>query len=75
MDDEMKIVFNSVMTRKLIGGMLEKSIRKKFGYDVKVDIQQIAAELVGGAIHAKICAEAVMEEDELIGAATLFAGE
>ena len=59
--DEMKI--GSKFTTSIISKLASLAIRKKFGYDVKLNLNEVKATVVDGKTHLDIDAD--LEKDEL----------
>ena len=62
--DEMKIV--SGFTRGLIGKILRSTIKKKFGWDVDLQLNAINATVIDGKTHLHIDLDANLEKEELM---------
>ena len=58
--DEMKI--GSKFTTSIISSL---AIRKKFGYDVKLNLNEVKATVVDGKTHVHLDIDADLEKDEL----------
>ena len=61
--DEMKI--GSKFTTSIISKLASLAIRKKFGYDVKLNLNEVKATVVDGKTHVHLDIDADLEKDEL----------
>lgn len=61
--DEMKI--GSKFTTSIISKLASLVIRKKFGYDVKLNLNEVKATVVDGKTHVHLDIDADLEKDEL----------
>ena len=61
--DEMKI--GSKFTTNIISKLASLAIRKKFGYDVKLNLNEVKATVVDGKTHVHLDIDADLEKDEL----------
>lgn len=61
--DEMKI--GSKFTTGIISKLAALAIRKKFGYDIKLNLNEINATVVDGKTHIHLDVDAELEKDEL----------
>lgn len=62
--DEMKI--GSKFTTSIISKLVAMVIRKKFGYDVELKLNEVTATVVDGKTHVHLDADAELEKDELV---------
>lgn len=62
--DEMKIV--SKFTRGMISKLLKMVIRKKSGYNVDIQLNNITVTVTDGKTHLHLDIDADLEKDELI---------
>ena len=61
--DEMNI--GSKFTTSIISKLARLAIRKKFGYDVKLNLNEVKATVVDGKTHVHLDIEAEFEKDDL----------
>lgn len=61
--DEMKI--GSKFTTGIISKLAALVIRKKFGYDIKLNLNEVNATVVDGKTHIHLDVDAELEKDEL----------
>ena len=61
--DEMKI--GSKFTTSIISKFASLAIRKNFGYDVKLNLNDVNATVVDGKTHVHLDIDADLEKDEL----------
>lgn len=62
--DEMRIV--SKFTRGIISKALKMVIRKKSGYNVDIQVNEITTTINDGKTHLHVDVDAELEKDELI---------
>lgn len=61
--DEMKI--GSKFTTGIISKLAALAIRKKFGYDIKLNLNEVNATVVDGKTHIHLDVDAELKKDEL----------
>lgn len=61
--DEMKN--GSKFTTGIISKLAALAIRKKFGYDIKLNLNEVNATVVDGKTHIHLDVDAELEKDEL----------
>ncbi len=61
--DEMKI--ESRFMTSIISKLITLAIRKKFGYDVKLNLNEVNATVIGGKSHVHLDVDAELDKDEL----------
>lgn len=61
--DEMKI--GSKFTTGIISKLAALAIRKKFGYDIKLNLNEVNATVVDGKTHIHLDVDAELDKDEL----------
>lgn len=61
--DEMKI--GSKFTTGIISKLAALAIRKKFDYDIKLNLNEVNATVVDGKTHIHLDVDAELEKDEL----------
>ena len=61
--DEMRI--ESKFLKSLICKFIEKQIKKKFGYEIYLDLREFQIAIVEGDAHVKLSAEAKVNKDVL----------
>ena len=62
--DEMKI--GSKFTTGILSKLIALLIRKKFGYDVEIKLNEVNATVIDGKTHVHLDADTELEKDELI---------
>ena len=62
--DEMKIV--SKFTRGIISKALKMVIRKKTGYDIDIQLNEVTTTIVDGKTHLHVDVDAEIGKDELV---------
>lgn len=62
--DEMKI--GSKFTTGIISKLVAFAIRKKFGYDIKLNLNKVDATVVDGKTHIHLDVDAELEKEELM---------
>lgn len=62
--DEMKIT--SVFTRGIVSKILRKVIRKKTGYEIDIQLNDITTTIQNGKTHLHVDVDAELNKDELI---------
>ncbi len=61
--DEMKI--SSKFMRNLIAKLVEKTVKKKVGYDVDIQLNELTATVTDGTAHVHLSVDAELNKDEL----------
>lgn len=64
--DEMKIKLSTKFMRNLISKIISKTIYKKLGYRVNIQLNGLDASMNNGDVTVKLNAEANLKYDELI---------
>ena len=62
--DEMKIV--SKFTTNMISKLVKMVLRKKFGYDVDIQLNEIKTTINEGRTHVHLDVDAELSKDELV---------
>ena len=62
--DEMKIV--SKFTTNMISKLVKMVLRKKLGYDIDIQLNEIKTTITDGKTHVHLDVDAVLEKDELV---------
>lgn len=62
--DEMKIV--SGFTRGIVSKLVRMALRKKIGYDIDIQLNDIKATVVDGKTHVHLDVDAELEKEELV---------
>ena len=62
--DEMRI--NSKFTRAVISKLLRNTIKKKIGYDIDVDLEQLIITIDEGKAHAHVSADVDLSKEEFV---------
>lgn len=62
--DEMRIT--SVFTREIVSKFLRKVIRKKTGYEVDIQLNDVTTTIQNGKTHLHVDIDAELDKDELI---------
>lgn len=61
--DEVK--FESSMMKKIVAKLIQKSIKNKYGYDVKINLKSFNATVIEGKAHVTLCADADLSASAL----------
>lgn len=61
--DEMKIV--SSFTRKLVAKFIKKQIKKKFGYDLEINLNDLYISVDDNVAHIHVDANADIDKNDL----------
>lgn len=56
----------SKFTTSIISKLISLVIRKKFGYDIKLNLNEVDATIVDGKTHVHLDVDADLEKDELM---------
>lgn len=62
--DEMKIT--SGFTRGIISKLVRSALRKKFGWDIDLELNAIEATVIDGKTHIHLDLDAKIEKEELL---------
>lgn len=62
--DEMKIV--SKFTTNMISKLVKMVLRKKLGYDIDIQLNEIKTTITDGKTHVHLDVDAELEKDELV---------
>ena len=62
--DEMKIV--SKFTTNMISNLVKMVLRKKLGYDIDIQLNEIKTTITDGKTHVHLDVDAELEKDELV---------
>lgn len=62
--DEMKI--GSKFTTNIISKLVGMTIRKKFGYDVSLKLNEVCTTIIDGEMHIHLDLDVDVDKDELI---------
>lgn len=62
--DEMKI--GSKFTTNIISKLINMVIRKKFGYEIELKLNEVNATIIDGKTHVHLDIDAELEKDELM---------
>lgn len=63
--DELKIAINSAFMKRIIKTVLSKVIEKKLGYKIDIQINEIKADVNGGAVKLHLDIDGQTTTDEL----------
>ena len=61
--DELKI--ETTFTRRLIAKLLAKSIKKRYGYDISINLDSFSVTVVGDVAHVSLSADADIPTKEI----------
>lgn len=61
--DEMKI--SSKFMRNLVAKLVKKTIKKKVGYDVDIQLNELTVTVTDGTAHVHLSVDAELNKDEL----------
>ncbi len=62
--DEMKI--GSKFTTSIVSKLVNMAIRKKFGYEVELKLNEINATVIDGKTHVHLDVDAELDKEELM---------
>jgi len=62
--DEMKIV--SKFTTNMISKLVKMVLRKKLGYDIDIQLNEMDITIIDGKAHVHLSADAELEKNELM---------
>lgn len=63
--DELKIAINSAFMKRIIKTVLSKVIKKKLGYEIDIQINEIKADVTGGVVKLHLDMDGQITTDEL----------
>lgn len=63
--DELKIAINSAFMKRIIKTLLSKVIKKKLGYEIDIQINEIKADITGGVVKLHLDMDGQITTDEL----------
>lgn len=61
--DEMKI--SSKFMRNLIAKLVKRTVKKKVGYEVDIQLNEFTATVTDGTVHVHLSVDAELNKDEL----------
>lgn len=64
--DELKLILNTKFMRGMVTKIIAKAILKKTGYQVDIDLNEIAVEVIDGKAHLHVNADAVVNTSDLL---------
>lgn len=64
--DEMKLKLTSNLMRGFVSKLLSKLVKKQFGYDVSINLNDIQVKIIDGKANFHIDVDGSMENEELI---------
>lgn len=62
--DEVRIV--SKFTRNVISKLLKMTLRKKLGYNIDIQLNEVNATVTDGKTHVRLDVDAELDKDELM---------
>ncbi len=63
-----KLEIGSKIVKGVISKLIKMAVKKKFGYEVDVRIEELNAVIIDGKAHIHLNADAQMSKDELMKA-------
>ena len=63
--DEMKLNLSTKIMRGLVASLVSRAIRKKLGYDVEIQLNELAATVVNGQAQLHVSVDAKLDNNEL----------
>ena len=63
--DEMKLNLSTKIMRGLVASLVSKAIRKKLGYDIEIQLNELAATVVNGQAQLHVSVDAKLDNNEL----------
>lgn len=64
--DELKLKLSTKFMRNLLAGYISRVLRKKLGYEVEVDIEEVSIETVDGKVKLHLNVGAEVNNDEFM---------
>ncbi len=64
--DEMKLKVSTKFMRSMIAKIITKTIRKKLGYKVDMDLIEVEASIVDGQVHIHTNVDIDIDKDEFM---------
>ena len=64
--DELKLVLNTKFMRSIVSKILAKTIEKKFGCNVDIQISTVKVESDGDKVRLKVDLAGEMKQDDLV---------
>ena len=62
--DELKLKLSTKFMRNLLAGYISRALRKKFGCDVAVNIEEVSIETIDGVVKLHANVDATVSNDE-----------
>ena len=64
--DELKLILTSGFTKRIVTKIIAKAIKKKTGYDIDIELNEITMEMVGQKVRLHVDVKAEMHGDDLL---------
>lgn len=64
--DELKLKLSTGFMRKMVSKMIARTIRKKYGYDIDIHLEELDIESIDGGTNVKANVELRISNDELM---------
>lgn len=64
--DELKLILTSGFTKRIVTKIIAKAIKKKTGYDIDIELNEITMEMVGLKVRLHVDVKAEMHGDDLL---------
>ena len=64
--DELKLKLSTRFTRKMVSKMISRSIRKKYGYNIDIHLEDLDIESIDGETNVTANVELRFSNDELV---------
>jgi selenophosphate synthetase-related protein len=64
--DELKLTLSTKFMRGIVAKLISKTLIKKFGYDIDIQIKEIGIEVIGGKVHIHTDVDAEINKDEFV---------
>lgn len=61
--DEMKI--SSKLMKNLIAKLVKRAVKKKVGYEIDIQLNELTATVIDGTAHVHLSVDAELDKDEL----------